>query len=406
MLDLLANMGAGLFSHTVESGTNYVTSNALDAESQNRSFNYNQKSAKAQQIRELQNLQNSPSAYVQGLKRAGINPALLASGQIPVGQSTALPVSGTAHMSPGTTGALQGASAALMVQKQMEMTDSEIDLNRSQTHKNEAEAKEKDIENSHKESYDKALSSSFQSMLTEMKDSTENPYMKGFLEEFLFNSENIDMGVFRAFNDTWFGLSQKERDRELDYIVKEMDKKVLSMQYSNGAAEALADMPKAQRFQIYRNMALMSAQIASLNAETSLTEDKRSAIKASIEKLGQETLSILHHDPAAMWNAGELSSLGVMLGYDGIKAGMVGAGYAVGSAAVRGKNLSNDVKAIGPAAANLGGGTLKTAKPRGMSPEVYSQVVSKAKSLAGGDKVKEAQLIDKLVRHWHKQYGD
>ena len=180
MLELLANMGAGLFSHTVESGTNYVTANALDSESQNRSFNYNQKSAKAQQIRELQNLQNAPSAYVQGLKRAGMNPALLASGQVPVGQSTALPVSGSAHMLPGSSGAMQGASAALMAQKQVEMMESELDLNRSQTHKNEAEAVEKDIKNSHDLNYDKALSSSVQSMLTEMKDSTDNPYMKGF----------------------------------------------------------------------------------------------------------------------------------------------------------------------------------------------------------------------------------
>ena len=166
MLELLANMGAGLFSHTVESGTNYVTSDVLDSQSQNRSFNYNQKSAKAQQIRELQNLQNAPSAYVQGLKRAGINPALVASGQIPVGQSTAMPVSGSAHMSPGTSGALQAASAAVMAKKQSDLLSSEVELNKSTAAKNRADAAATNLETKHGESADVVVNASMREFLT------------------------------------------------------------------------------------------------------------------------------------------------------------------------------------------------------------------------------------------------
>lgn len=333
MLELLANMGAGLFSHTVESGTNYVTSDALDSASQNRSFNYNQKSAKSQQIRELQNLQNAPSAYVQGLKKAGINPALLASAQVPVGQSTAMPVSGSAHMSPGTSGALQAASAAVMAKKQSDLLSSEVELNESTAAKNRSEARQVDIENKHSESQDALLSSSMRTFLTEMVESTDNDFIRGYLEKMLEENKEFDAGSVRGFSEMFFEFSQKERDRELDYIAKEMDKKVKSMALADDAiAESIARRPYDERVELYKRMALMNMQIYSLAAESSLTENKREHLQAQVANLNAMTTKLYHSDPAAMWQAGDYSAFFSSLAYDGVNSAANGFGFGAGAA--------------------------------------------------------------------------
>lgn len=361
-----------------------------------------QKNMRLQVELEDQSQANRILRYPQLLKRAGINPALAMNSVSQLGAATASHGETPAHMES------ESLANSLLAGKQLEMQDAETERLEAEARKANAEAETSEIQNKHAVARDNALNVSARNMLEQMRDSTDNPYMRGFLEEFLDSNSEIDLGAFTAFSELWFGLSQKERDRELDYLSKEFDKKVLRLQFTNGAAHALADMPKAQRYQIYRNMALMNAQIGQLNAETSLTEDKRNAIKANIEKLGQETLSILHHDPAAMWNAGELSSLGVMLGYESFKdfahgAGMA-SGYAVGGA-VGSRVAGQGTRAIGSAASSLGSGTLKTAsKPKGMMPEVYANVVKRADELSHGDPVKKAQYINMLVRHWHDKY--
>lgn len=142
MLELLAGTGLGLASHMWETAFDSSVNDHYDAEHQRREFNYNQKNMTTQQINNLLNLQNSPSAYVQGLKRAGINPALAVSGQIPVGSSTALGTSGSGHAVPGTSSGTAGAMAALEAKQQMEVTESQVDLNEAAAAKNKAESDE------------------------------------------------------------------------------------------------------------------------------------------------------------------------------------------------------------------------------------------------------------------------
>ena len=395
-----AASGAQFGAQQLDKAASYYMQKNLNRQAQANTQKNMKLAAELNSQQAFRAIQQSTSA----LRAAGLSPALATSGNF-----TATGVSnpaGTASSAP--TGTAPDFAASLLAGKQIALLDAEkrnldaqTDANKASANKNNAEADSINLDVKHGKSFDSAVSPAFTSMLTEMKDSTENPFMKGILEEFIGNNSEIDLGTLKAFNSLWFDFSQKERDRELDFIAKEMDKKVISMQYSNGAAEALADLSKAQRMQIYRNMALQTAQISSLNAETSLTEDKRNAIKASVEKLGQETLSILHHDPAAMWNAGEISALGVMLGYEGIKSAMAAGGFAVGASTV-----GRAAPAVKGAAA-VRSATLRAApKPKGMSPENYSKVVLRARELAKGDKVKEAQLIDKAVRHWHSNYGD
>lgn len=332
MLEMLAGQGISTGGKLLESGVNTLLQDKEDSRHQEREFTYNEKSSKNQQVRNLQNLQNAPSAYVQGLKRAGINPALAVSGQVPVGQSTALATSGTGHMVPGTD-SLAPAAAALQAKKQMDILDSEVELNKSTAEKNRSEAHQVDIENKHSESQDAMLSSSMRSFLGEMADSTDNPFIRGFLEKTLEENQEFDLGSVRGFSEMFFEFSQRERDRELDFIAKEMDKKVKRMALAdNAVAEAIARKPYDDRVELYKRVALMNMQIYSLAAESSLTEDKREHLQAQIAQLKQLTTSIYHSDKAALWQAGDYSAFFSQLGYDGVAEAAHGFGFGAGAA--------------------------------------------------------------------------
>lgn len=333
MLDLLMGTGVGFANHVMESSFDSAMQDRNDAKHQNREFNYNQKTMASQQIRELQNLQNSPSAYIQGLKKAGINPALLASGQIPVGQSTALATSGSGHAVPGTSGALQAASAAVMAKKQSDLLSSEVELNESTAAKNRSEARQVDIENQHSESRDSLLSSSMRAFLTEMVETTDNDFIRGYLEKMLEENKEFDAGSVRGFSEMFFEFSQKERDRELDYIAKEMDKKVKRLALADDAiAESIARRPYDDRVELYKRMALMNMQIYSLAAESSLTENKREHLQAQVANLNAMTTKLYHSDPAAMWQAGDYSAFFSALAYDGVNSAANGFGFGAGAA--------------------------------------------------------------------------
>lgn len=340
---------------------------------------------------QYQSIANSTSAY----KAAGLNPAL----------ATGAPAAAGVSMAPGNAGSAAmpqapDVAALLGAGVQLDMLATQKENLKANTELQNEEAREKKIENDREQSKDSLVSSSFMSNVRAIAESTENPFIRGFCEDFLerVGESDFNLGAYEAFNETFFAMSQRERDRELDYKAKEMDKKVLSLQYDNGAAQALADMPKAQRLQIYRNVALMGAQIAQLNAETSLTDDKRAAIRASIDKLGQETMSILHHDPAAMWQSGDISSLLVSLGYEGVKAASFGAGMAAGSRLTGGTGAAGAVPKFAPERSK----TIKNAEGVGMPKETFLEIVRRADAYAKGDPVKRAQMINKGVDFWQK----
>lgn len=329
-MGLMADMAAAAGEKVFDTALQYYSQKNLNRQQQ---ANY-QKNLKLAAALDITNQRKAIEQSTQALRNAGLSPVLAASGNFSApAVSAAMGTAGQMSMSGASLPQqMKADDQREILEDTKENLKSQTQLNKAAASKAQAEADSTNLNVKHGKSFDTALAPALVSIIDEMKESTDNPFMKGFLEDFVNNNPDVDLGTLKAFNETWFNLSQRERDRELDFIAKEMDKKVLSMQYSNGAAEALADMPKAQRLQIYRNMALMDSQIASLDAETSLTEDKRNAIRASIQKLGQETLSILHHDPAALWQAGEISSLGVMLGYEGIKAAANGVGFGLGAA--------------------------------------------------------------------------
>lgn len=377
---------AGLVGKAIDNATQYYNNKHLQSQAQHDT----EENMETQAQLEDESWANRILRYPKLLRDSGLSP-VLAKGTVQ-GAATTTPGAPMASTSPS------GESIASNIQamKENELLNSQKELNEATAKKAKAEARRTELQNIHTEHEDQALEVGMYNMLDEMRSSTDNQFMRGFLDTYLDNNETLDLGAYNAFNKMFYDLSQRERDRELDFIQKEFDKRVVQMQYENGAAAALADMPKAKRLEIYSAVNQMNSNIARMNAETSLTEDQRDKLRSETAKLAQEVQSILHSDPAAMYKAGDISSLLVTLGYDAVKAASAGAGFAAGAALTKGAAAPGAVKA----APSLGSKTLKTTK--GIPQSKIDRVNEKARQI--DNPVHRAQYIDKSMRELHRQY--
>lgn len=390
---LAAGAGLGVVQGSLGSVIQYHNQKALNEQAQR---NY-ERNLRLQQKLNLQSSFQQVANSTAALRAAGISPVV---------------ATGANFSAPATTAPMQSSSAAMPNFDVVNGVNAGIgallakgqsDLMSANERKLNADAEAQEIQNERERNRDTATNIAGHAMLQEMLATTDSPFTRGLLEAYLDEADgNFDVGRLRAFSETFFDLSQRERDRELDFLAKEQDKLVLQKQFDNDAATALADMPRALRYQLYKNVALLNAQIGSLENQTPSKEEFDKKYAAEISKTSQEVQSILHHDPAAMWQAGDITSLLVTTGVEAVGSFANGAGLAAGMATVRGFGASGAVGAGGVKAAK---DVVKVFKrPSGMSPENYSKVVAKAKELANGDKVKEAQLINRLVKHWQDNY--
>lgn len=390
---LAAGAGLGVVQGSLGSAIQYHNQKALNEQAQR---NY-ERNLRLQQKLNLQSSFQQVANSTAALRAAGISPVVATGANFSAPATTAPMQSSPAGM-PNVdviSGVTAGVGASLAKGQSDLMAANERKLN--------ADAEAQEIQNEREHNRDSSVNAASHVMLQEMLDTTDNPFTRGLLETYLDEADgNFDVGRLRAFSETFFDLSQRERDRELDFLAKEQDKLVLQKQYDNDAATALADMPRAIRYQLYKNIALLNAQIGSLENQTPSKQDFDKKYAADISKTAQEVQSLIHHDPAAMWQAGDITSLLVVTGADAAKAFSAGAGHAAGIALTRGAGLAG---AGAGAAGNVAKSVVKTvAKPVGMSSANYSKIVAKARQMANGDKVKEAQFINKLVEHWNKNY--
>lgn len=391
--------GSSFVHDSIGAAVQYYNQKKLNRQAQTDT----QQNMKLQKQLNLQQQFDSVRNYTSALRAAGLNPALASGGvQMAQGVSSAAGNAGQAALPDNSAPAYMQAYTATAKQ------ESEIENTRANTELQKEETREKRIQNNREQTKDSLVSKSVLDNLAAMREATDSPFIRGFIEQFedSITTEDMNLGVLESFYHTFYDFSQRERDRELDYLAKEFDKLVFQKSFENGSAADVADMPKATRYQIYRNCALMLAQIGQLNAETSLTEDKRNLIRSNVAKLGQEVTSLLHHDPAAMWHAGDISGLLAMIGYDGIKATANGAGFGAGAALA--SRFGGKVSGAGEVAADevsktvqKVGNSVKRAG-NGLPLDTWQRIQGKAKNI--GDPVHRAQYIEKSVRMWHKEH--
>lgn len=395
-----AGMAAEEGMSLLNAGVQYFNQKALNRQAQSMTQENMRLQKKLNLEQQYQSIANSTSAY----KAAGLNPALAAGAPAAAGVSMAAGNAGAAGM-PQTpdVAALLGAGAQLdMLATQKENVQENTELQREQ-------AREKKIQNDRNESEDYFYTEHFPDFVAHLEKMTDDEFTQGWLDSVREESKGLlqDKGIVDAFNNIFFEMSRQERFKALDELTNEMDVSVLKMQLNNGTAAALADLPKANRKLIYKNMLKMDAEIArfraetrNINEDTAFFKERREQTAATVAKLGQETLSILHGDKVALYDAGEIGSLGLTLGFDAVEQFAHGAGFGSGLA-VAGK-LTGGAGAAVPKFAPPRFESLKQAKSAGMPKETYQEIVKRAEVYSKGDPVKRAQMINKGVEFWEK----
>lgn len=383
---LAAGAGLGVVQGSLGSAIQYHNQKALNEQAQR---NY-ERNLKLQQKLNLQSSFQQVANSTAALRAAGISPVVATGANFNAPATTAPMQSSSAGM-PNVDvlgGVTAGVGASLAKGQSDLMSANERKLN--------ADAEAQEIQNERERNRDSSVNAASHVMLQEMLDTTDNPFTRGLLETYLDEADgNFDVGRLRAFSETFFDLSQRERDRELDFLAKEQDKLVLQKQFDNDAATALADMPRALRFQLYKNIALLNAQIGSLENQTPTKEDFDKKYAADISKTAQEVQSLLHNDPAAMWQAGDITSLLVVTGADAAKAFAGGAGFAAGTAVTRGAGAAGSIGSLTPKMAKV---LKKVVKPSSMSADRWQDAVNKAARSAYGDPRRFESNLQELIK--------
>lgn len=265
------------------------------------------------------------------LRAAGLSPALATgSTGVTVGSPASPVVAGSGKFD--YSGVAPAMLEGLGKKAEIENTESATKVNEANTQKLAEETREKKIQNDREESRNRIISEQVDSYLNEMKDRTDDPFIRGLIESVQRGEGIRDVGALHGFSELFFDFSQRERDRELDYIAKEMDKEVLRRQFEEDTLTALAKRPYDERIALYKRVALMNMQIYSLASEASLTENKRELMQKQVKHLEQEIQSMYHRDPAAMYQAGDTSALVVGASYEAIMRAADGFGFGSGAA--------------------------------------------------------------------------
>lgn len=356
---------------------------------------------------QYQSIANSTSAY----KAAGLNPALA------VGAPAAGPVSShSANAGAAGLPSTPDVAALLGAGAQLDMLDAQKENIRENTELQKEQAREKKIENNRKESEDYTINEHLPYLIEYMKSNADDEFTLGWLDEFSQNSKNLvqDKGTLDALNNIFFEMTRQDRSKTLEELINQMDITVMKMQLTNGTAAAVADLPKANRKLIYKNMLRMDAEIARFNAETrNVQEDtkffkeRREQTAATVAKLGQETLALLHNDKVALYDAGEIGALGLTLGFDAVEQFAHGAGFGTGLAVAgklaggSGKDGTSLTKPVFESPKRVESQPYGKPVPR----DVLESIREASRSTAKGDKVYEAQLFNAAVKRWKAQNG-
>lgn len=341
---------------------------------------------------------NRIAKSTQALKAAGLSPALM-TGQTQ-GAATATP---TASPMPQVG---QPSSQADLLNSMM-LNKSQQELNEAAAKKANAEAEEISLKNEHTLNKDYFINTHLGQVLENLRDNAEDEFTRGFAESFINenrsagNNIRFDQGALDAFKSIFYDMERSKRVHFIEELTNHFDRKVMSMQLDNGAAAALANLSKDQRRLIYKQMLQMDASIAKLQSDVTLNDKQKQFLESQISRTGQEIQSMLHSDPVAMYNSGDIGDLAVKLGFEGTTQFLHGVGFgtgmAVGSKLVpgsKGSSVPFDVPKFGS----------KSADPSVMPKNVFEQIKNSAAKQANGDKVYEARLIDASVRRWKAEH--
>lgn len=354
-----------------------------DREMQRSQADYNKQIAKevnshmAQLQREAR--LSGPSDLVAGLRMAGLNPAL-ASGDTFASTSSG---GGSGVGAPSSAPSRESSSMGKLAIEAIKYQDAERDLMRAQAENLRADAAEKksripgnnfvpeniqsntELNKSNAafnaakernlEAQNRLLDSqsrlfnddyvqrvkadkSIESMAKTYSELVANdpkatPFDKGIAQTL---SEVSGRGAVDGL-DKFIDLYGKNSDTLARGIYNKLVSEVMSGQLNDKKVlEALRKMPETER----NNLLAQSAQLAAVTelakSQKNLTDEEKKKVTQQIELIKAQTKATYHGDVAAMFNAGDWSSLGSKLGYDGLVSIMQGVSHGLASGGVLG----------------------------------------------------------------------
>lgn len=281
---------------------------------------------------------SSASDMVEGLKRAGLSPALASGtqfGSVSSGGSVGAPSSSPAPSSTSGMGKL-----AL---EDMKYKQSERDLMAAQARNLNADAQNKEIDASNKVDANNASSSMLKDHFQAVLD---NPNTSGEEKAFaraMLNGSKLSVGALDAYNkvlDAYPKQAEKLRDKLKAQVEGQISfTQLMDKEFPN----IVAQLPKKEVEQIDAQTKKLASEIALLdvesrrkNADIELIEKQKSLIDAQIRQIGQMIKATHNKDFIDLWDSGQYMGAVTTYTQNLLPSIMQGVGILLGARTLKG----------------------------------------------------------------------
>ena len=335
----------------------------------------------------LENRRSEAADYVEGLKAAGMSPALAAKGNFtPVAmsapqKSTGAPQIPAINMAAMYEATIQGEIAASEVNK----NNAEADLMRSQ-------AKGQGITNERMTQEDISARSLMKTHIGELlKDESvqKNPELSAAYESMLeaANSNKFNVGTIRA-NQEFFKTVASGSDAALQLVKNNYEYLLTEAMQAQGVPQDQINIIKQQVAKNQVDIIKAAADTALAYSNIELNEKKAAELMSQAAKNLTEANLAYSKDAVSQWKQGDYTALAVNVATNAINAAASGAGFGAG-AGVAGKIAGKGAAVIG---SKLGG--------KVVSPTAYN-AGQRLKNLKVGSSAPKGMNYDQ----WRKHYG-
>lgn len=232
---------------------------------------------------------------VEGLKMAGLSPAMLDDGKFSPAGATSAPNMGA---SPTQSHALAGMMAAI----QARQAD-------AQTKLIEEQARGKQLENDDFENENASVDEGVRRLAEEKsKDMSLSEDERNYWQSVQDNPRMFSAGSLRGFDKT---LSAMHNDTDLfqKRFVNGFERELIEAKRENNVPEWLAKMPEREFREISAKIGNLMADTTLKSHQAALTTSQARKIDAEISKILQELKNLYHADPASMWENGDFKAL-------------------------------------------------------------------------------------------------
>lgn len=269
---------------------------------------------------------NAVGNAVLGAQAAGVSPAVALAGKFSGAQSGVAPMQSKSFRadSPDVVGALMAKAQIENIEAQTRKTDAEADLAITQVGRAGDE--------------DAVIDRNIRSYLEQgLKDvSPDDPKAYAY-KQLMMSNDLFSKGSLSGLQQ-FVDFSGQMSDVDLKRLDNAFQAGVIRLKSINGAAQALAAMPDAQRRAVLTSISRSIVEMAKMRSEVAVNEAKVPELEAQASKLATESRSIYHGDYASMLDDGNTRDAFIRLISDVLKSAGAGAGFGLGARAAGGKS--------------------------------------------------------------------